>query len=339
MDLDPVAQACDRAAAFLLESCRQSTWSDFLTPVGQSDQWVGAYVANVLSANKRAADVLPVAAAKLLGKQRFNGGWSYNNRAPADSDSTASALIFLGNKKFGIAISAIRRGIRFLLRHRRADGGFATYRGTLKLRLLMKAFGVSFKGWTQSHPCVTAACLNALLCSGVEPSHSVIIRGLDFLRASVNPSTGLWSAYWWQDVYYASTLVIRLFRKLRQPAPYTDSRIMNLLEKQSESGAWRIGTGTSDSAFATALAIDLLKDKSITDVTHNKKRALDWLLAQQESDGSWASVPILRIPHPFEQNPEDIMPWRIDGLGTGVLIRDQNRLFTTATVFRVLTEF
>lgn len=338
MDLTLVGQACDRAATFLLENYRQSTWADFLTPVGQSDQWVGAYVATALSANKRAADILPDAAAKLISRQRYSGGWAYNDRAPADSDSTASALLFLASKEFDNSVPAIRRGIRFLMKHNHADGGFATYRNTLKLRFLMKAFGVSFKGWTQSHPCVTAACLNALLCSGVEPIHSVIIRGLNFLRASVNPSTGLWSAYWWQDVYYASTLAIRLFRKMNQPAPYTDCRIMNLLKNQSESGAWRIGTESVGSAFATALAIDLLKDESRIDITQNKKRALDWLLAQQKTDGSWASVPILRIPHPYEQNPEDTMPWRIDGLGTGVLIRDQSRLFTTATVFKALTE-
>lgn len=316
----------------MLANCSRSAWSDFLTPVGQSDQWVSAYVADALPED---SEILRGVVDRLIRRQRYGGGLSYNARAPADADSTAAALTLFSSRKAFVPGQNCRRAVNFLLRHVQADGGFATYRATLRLRFLMKAYGVSYKGWTQSHTCVTAACLNALLHAGFEAAHSVIIRGLEFLRSAMDRSTGLWSAYWWQGPFYATASAIRVFRRSGQTPP-AGLRLKFLLENQSTSGAWRINT--EDSAFATALALVILNDQSGNDVNESRRRALDWLLAEQQTDGSWTSVPILRIPHPFEKKPEDDMPWRIDGLGTGVLIRDRNRLYTTATVLKALTE-
>jgi hypothetical protein len=58
---------------------------------------------------------------------------------------------------------------------------------------------------------------------------------------------------------------------------------------------------------------------------------------QQLPDGGWPSGHILRIPPPNLDKVEEMtISWRLDDLGTAVLLSDQHRVFTTASVVRAL---
>ena len=62
-----------------------------------------------------------------------------------------------------------------------------------------------------------------------------------------------------------------------------------------------------------------------------------WLASQQREDGSWNASSIMRVPAPWVTNPENFADWEFGIKHTwGEIYRDQNRLFTTATVFKSL---
>lgn len=340
-DRQRLQSALSSAIAFLLTQHRNSGWADFNTPVGRSNQWVKAYVARSLLNTPDALGVLESSAVELIKEQRRNGGWGYNQHVPADADSTAIVLDFLtGFEESGATpvvrkkyTKSLRRAADFLCRHQLHDGGIATYRNTLRLRLVMRAFKVGFGGWTQSHTCVTAAAIKAL--QRLDDRHYAvnIRRGTDYLQRSVDKSTGLWSGYWWQGPYYPSAMALPLVSEVQQDKQLLETLIQNIKSLQLASGAW--GSGGTGSVFMTALVLSMFEDLNEGNLPCVEK-AWQWLFQSQNHDGSWPSSPIMRIPAPDECHPEDDMPWRIDGLGTGVLIGDHCRLFTTATVIDTL---
>lgn len=332
-----IKAACDKAESFLLEHCLQNGWSDFITPIGESNEWVSAYVAMALGRDNSVFIKNKEIVARLCKKQRHNGGWAYNSRAPADTDSTSITLALLAGYN-DLPNKNCKRAKNFILKHQQSNGGIATFRSTYQLRLLMRAFNVSFKGWLQSHECVTATALDALIRAGIKNDDPVILSGVEYLCNSVDSKTGLWRSYWWQGPYYSSSAAIRLFRSLKQAPPQHNQRMLSLISMQLENGSWGLSPGCVGSAFSSALAIDMLKEASNENEISCRKRGLNWLLEIQEDNGSWQAKPVLRIPHPNDTHPTDTVMWRVNGLGTGVLIQDQNRLFTTATILKVLKD-
>jgi squalene-hopene/tetraprenyl-beta-curcumene cyclase len=99
-----------------------------------------------------------------------------------------------------------------------------------------------------------------------------------------------------------------------------------LREQNKDGGWWAPGVPTS--AFATAMSLSVLLRAGAR--SPQVDRAVERLLALQEADGGWPSHPIMRIPPPGLAEPDRHESWRVDGLGTGVIVRDQHRTFTTA---------
>jgi hypothetical protein len=66
------------------------------------------------------------------------------------------------------------------------------------------------------------------------------------------------------------------------------------------------------------------------------RRGLLGLVALQQPDGGWPGHASMRIPPPDVAEPESYQSWRVDGLGTGVVVHDQHRLFTTAACVSLL---
>ena len=67
--------------------------------------------------------------------------------------------------------------------------------------------------------------------------------------------------------------------------------------------------------------------------------SLEWLIENQNEDGSWSSSACLRIPPPYEKNPDAIYNWNMNGKGGRSIILDRNRIFTTITVIDSLSRF
>ena len=66
------------------------------------------------------------------------------------------------------------------------------------------------------------------------------------------------------------------------------------------------------------------------------RRGLLELTSLQQDDGGWPAHALMRIPPPHVAEPDGLEAWRADGLGTGVLVRDHHRLFTTAACISML---
>jgi iron complex transport system substrate-binding protein len=61
----------------------------------------------------------------LILQQQRSGGWSWHPRAGADTDDTAAAIEALRAAGIGARSRAIQRGLAYINRFRRRDGGFA----------------------------------------------------------------------------------------------------------------------------------------------------------------------------------------------------------------------
>lgn len=322
-----------RGESFLLAQAKESGWSDFLTPVGESNQWVSGYVAGTLARCDQAAERLSAIGRRLSAAQRISGGWGYNAKAPADADSTAAVLAaFAGTGR--IPARRLQRAARFLTRHEDPDrGGFCTFRRTLGLRLLMRAFRCSFHAWCSPQVCVTGAAIEALARTG--KADAQLRRSIEFLTAAQRDD-GLWDAYWWHGPYYATAAAMRAFRSVGASLPNASAIETNLIERQESDGSWDRRANRTGLAFSTACAVACLSQLASPSSRPAFESGLTWLIDHQSDDGSWASEPIMQIPHPYDGTPNNYEHWREDGLGTGVLIRDQHRIFTTATVVRAM---
>lgn len=155
---------------------------------GPSQAWTTACVGSTLAEFNKAPQILTDV---VLGLQHSNGGWSYNNLVPADSDSTARVLQFLRKIHYSDN-GVIQAAELFIKNHQNPDGGISTYKDTD----LIKFKYPSIVGWVESHPCVTAVVLNQVT------DEEVITKGSKFLSEHIKSNGPI--SYWWRTPLYVS---------------------------------------------------------------------------------------------------------------------------------------
>lgn len=302
---DSINIAISKGLEFLLtQQSAQGSWTDWQLPPGESLIWTTAYVGYRLSSlrgihRSSAEGAMWRAAHWLLAREFSGGGWGYAEGLPRDADSTALAILFLTSQRLPITERTWER----LREFQNPDGGFATF---------TPHAGVG--SWALSHPEVTATALMALMAEDPSSSES-IKRGISYSRKQMTPAR-LWDSFWWNSCLYATESNLRLLRR----ASFEGD--MSLTRTALRS----IRPGNS---FEYALAIlSLLYAGSATNAPELNE-SVEALLSAQIQDGSWPSVPILRLTN--RDCPE---PWtRADA---GPLFADQNRVFTSATVVAAL---
>lgn len=327
----------DRAMRFLQRAVEpDGLWRDFHTLAGPGSDWVTGFVATALCG----FGTQEAALAALLKREAATGGWGYNRTVPADADSTAWVMRALaGHPGFDRGSRRVRAAVAYLVAHQDpASGGFRTY-------LPESAIGVFIgqpsdrlpQGWTSPHTCVTGAAITALLAVGEPGDGSAVRRAISFLLSSREP-TGLWSAYWWTGHAYATFTALEALAGADVVSELRDvvrSAQGALADCQGPDGSWQ--GQPFETAFALlALTVDAADQPDTPDVG---ERAAAWLLRAQNADGSWPSQPMLRIPPPMVARPETVSSWDIDGEGTGVLIGDGGRVFTTAACVWALAAY
>lgn len=330
--LRPAARdASDAAARFLL--ARQhpdGSWRDFATLAGCAVDWPTAYCAVALAGRPEAAGAVDAAARSLTRNCQASGGWGYHDHVPEDCDSTAYALMLLAAAGRGALAAA---GAERLAAHQHENGGFATYARGDAIRAFMGVGPeISLAGWCQAHNEVTAAAGRALLRAGLDEAAE---RAWTFL-AGRQSLDGRWPSYWWTCDYYATWQAVAFARDLGTPAAEAAAGRARgwCAAGQAANGSWADGRSGRPSAFATALALLILGGRD----PDAGGRGHGYLLARQRSDGGWDSHPMLRIPQPWVVEPDPTAAWEEDMLGTGVVIRDANACYTTATVLLALSQ-
>jgi squalene cyclase len=278
------------------------SWTDWELPPGSSSIWTTAYVGWQLHElrdppSAGTAQAASRAARWLLERRFHDGGWGYSETVGSDADSTSFCILLLDAVHGGGAPAA---AVDHLLGYQRPDGGFATYRPD-----------VTVGSWAASHPDVTPVALRALLPRLGVRDHR-IRAGIARVLGDQNDD-GVWPSFWWSSSSYATRASIALLRAVG--ARYRRSSTLSRTN--------------SDNAFETALLLSCeLEAAGVADGTAD--RTIAELIDTQRPDGSWTSVPMLRVTR-----RECFEPWR--AADPGPLFADPRRLFTTATALAALT--
>jgi hypothetical protein len=291
--------ALQRGATFLCaHQDDDGAWRDFVMPPGRSDAWVTAYVGRALQRidDGELAPRLERVATWLVEHAEDDGGWSYRaGHVPSDADSTAHVLAFLTASGRG-AVDGYSRLLRFQF----ADGSFCTYDGSPEMG-----------SWGGSHACVTPAATHALL-DVVAADHIRVRSALDWLDD--DGRDGLWHSFWWTTPWYACALALEVL--VRGGRALDRDAIRLRLRALGDPGS------VFDEAMAVRCHAALRDDDAVS-------RGRSRLCAAQCDDGSWPSVPMLRIVRQSYSRP-----WLEKDAGQ--LVVDDRRLFTTATVMHAL---
>ena len=336
----PLPSVVEQARHFL-ESGQtdQGYWGDFHTTAFLSTGWVTGYVGAALGADRTSADVLANARRWLFDNQIPQGGWAYDEHLPIDADSTSWCLIFLSGLEGKTELS---QGINALLTHQMAgDGGFRTYAISDPIREFMHLdVSTDFSGWCSSQLCVTAVAVQALLGAGLERDAQEIQSALAYIRKQ-QESDGYWESYWWDGRVYGTCHAIKALQMAgldKGDKRRCHKAVQWLLRVQLKNGSWNNGIAGNGRPFHTALAIQALLSIGESKIQEAVAKGINWLLQEQVDDGSWRSYAILRVPHPWT-----LFPWEEHFLeqnnGTGVIVRDHLRQFTTATVLGALMDY
>ena len=320
-----------------LESSRSEDglWRDFKTLAGLSSDWVTGFVSYALIQ----AGAKPSLASTLLclaERQRENGGWAYNRTVPTDCDSTAWVVLALSSDPLSHA-AAIDRGIRYIRAHQAMPGGgFSTYSSSDRIEAYIgKTDVASVQGWTQPQTCVTAVALQAVLSQEAQQNDPCVDNALAFLKGNREPS-GIWGSYWWSGNAYSTYHALRALTGAGAIRSCEQVESAQELERRF-CGSLRAGAGSQENAAAFEAAFVLLALLLILDTSNCSaaERLALRLLDQQNPDGSWPATPVLRISPPLTINPDRRRNWH-GGTGTGIIIPDQCRCFTTAAVLWAL---
>lgn len=326
-----ISQAIESAVTFLL-AARDSKgwWIDFHLAAGLSDEWVTGYVGTMLATipDNRVPEAISTAWNLLNSRRhRANGKWGYNRFPPGDADSTSWALQLA--RAIGESHSErVRQAMQSLATHQRPDGGICTYESEESIRAFIHASPeIGFEGWCGSHTCVSAA-IAAL------PEYRFQLQ--DYLH-STQQSDGSWLAYWWQDPEYATALAAEAIAACNPDSDCITSAVAWAMNRLSSQGFVATSDSPSGSPFATAWCLRLLTlRQQDTAVQAAIAKATDWLLAQQQPNGSWVSSARLQVPLPDDLNPNQFDQWIYHGTIQGSLVFDHHCVFTTATVLQAL---
>ncbi|WP_048170823.1 prenyltransferase/squalene oxidase repeat-containing protein [Methanosarcina siciliae] len=335
--LKAVELAIRKASNFIISNqSGEGYWLDFYIPgMGNSSQWVTAYIAYNLSRLPNTDESVQKAIVWLL-HTKSSSGWGYHQNCLPDADSTANVVRLLAYyfKKENLLT---QENFAFYL-HEFADllasyqdkntGGFLTYLPGSNGRY----HTMPDSAWCISEPSITAMTGNAFLNSGPERFEQEISNAREFLISRQNPA-GYWDSYWWDCRIYGTSLACSFLKQLGEIDPV--KKAISWLESVFvPSKGWGNGYEADPYPFYTALSLSslLLFENNIH--SREVKDSVLWLIGNQKEDGSWFSKPILRVPDPQVREP-----WAGSNRRKCEVVTDVNLLFTTATVMGVLYDF
>lgn len=301
--------AIQKATEFVLSNRNDDgMWYNFLTRHhGESADWVSSFAGLNLLGSGINQEELTATAESVLRRQRENGGFSYNHKIVPDADSTAFAIRFLSHFDYQSELDMAKK---FLKEHQNSDGGFRTYQEQSIRKYARIPPEMSVEGWCSSTPDITASALLTNFDNDV---------AVQFLL-NTQQEDGRWRSYWWTSDVYATTHSLEALSNLG----YDDQ-----VKKANEWIAQ--DDNIPNVPFYLALSIQaLIRNKKDYGIA---KSRIEKLLSSQRDDGSWDTTPILQFPL-----PSNIQPWYYSNRWRDDA-RDQNRIFTTSSCIKALSEY
>ncbi len=330
-----------RALDFLKKSqTPDGFWRDFETrSSGASNEWVTGYICYHMSnCNRSDRNTIRKACLALEHVQRDNGGWGFQTSVPPDVDSTSFCLFALYSCD-EVKSDTIQRAINFLLQHQHPSGGFSTYSSFEPLKSYrQRPNEYDFSGWCSPHVEVTGAAIQALLAGRIRKKSPIISAAFDYLCNEYNPK-GYWESYWCCTNLYATNQAVAALKIIGSLSMFSTSISRYLCSIQLSDGSWGSGIDMTSCVFSTALGLSILMEVSPRQSKEQIVRGIHWLVAVEKEDGSWQSRPIMQIPPPNVIDPTQIKKWRYGERGVGSCSGDQNRLLTTATVLKAISQY
>ncbi|MFB9535580.1 MULTISPECIES: prenyltransferase/squalene oxidase repeat-containing protein [Streptomyces] len=248
------------------------------------DTWVTATAGVALHAAGAAASVMDLIARRLVALQHPAGGWSYTDGVQLpDVDCTSVAVEVLHLADPDAYRAPLRRALRALHALRGKDGGFPTY--------LTGA---------PSEACMTAAAANALSTQGPAYHHE-FETAMSYLASQQRPD-GSFPPDWSSSRLH--TVARAVLAASHHPRRGPDSPAQHIIRKavrlvadcQNADGGWGQQDGDASDALSTAYALTALTTQNTPGPA---TRGAAYLLTQQQSDGSIASIPDSIGPRPF----------------------------------------
>jgi hypothetical protein len=322
-----LVKGIDLGLSFIINNLNEKhQWSDFLTSAGQATTWTTAYVGMNLAEMDSDMPVLKLVYDTLVNQENI----AFNVNEIQDGDSTNFVVGFQQMLAGEVSEHHLKKWFEFM----NNDGGWVTYRdeSSLKKRLELGE-NADVRGWVMAHACVTAASAYVLAkIPSLEKEYDLTCEYLLRLFDSDNHI----KSYWWTSDIYATTWAMMALSQHKQYHRQSLFLAQWLVSQQNEQGAWVNEAANAESAFYTALAIKALILCENEEYEGNINKGINWLLAHQTTDGSWATTRILRIPATDVLRPEAVTQWRNSSFGVDCIVDDHNRLFTTSTVVNVL---
>ncbi len=173
-----------------------------------------------------------------------------------------------------------------------------------------------------------------------EPIQSECIQAAIRYLIDTQNDSGIWQSYWWKGYAYSTYHALRALAMTQKIQTKELQHLLQfLLSQQQQDGGWNDSNGGDSEVFATAFIVLSLLLFPDHQTLKGAEQGIAWLLQQQNFDGSWLSQPILRIPPPMVERPETVEAWHINQEGTGVMVEDPARIFTSAAAFWALSVF
>lgn len=295
-----------------------NSWTDFMTLAGPGTNWITAFVISMLGEFPENREYLKESL-DWLEKQEGN----YNDGVVVDADSTNFLIKAKSVMENEVHKADIEKWEQFV----HPSGGFSTYRDNSITRVLHISPDSNIIGWTAEHYCVTAvACwiAKSIKCG------SIYEKALSYLRDGIR-SDGSIPSYWWTEDLYTTAFAVMcgLYGK---PVEY-------ILKRQVSKGYWT--NMDKPSVFYTSLCIKALEliPNADSNIRSCIERGVDWIVSQQNDDGSWDSEEILRIPAPDILDPQSVNNWKRSSFGVNIITDDYGRVFTTALTYNILLSY
>jgi squalene-hopene/tetraprenyl-beta-curcumene cyclase len=212
------------------------------------------------------------------------GGWAWA-RPDGWPDCDDSACSISALRRLGVPASntAVRRGVRWLEWMQNSDGAWPTFVRNSKMP------------FDHSCPYVTGHVLAALQATGRLRERPLLLdRAMAFLK-QVQRYDGSFSSIWFREAVAGSASVLEAMADCALlDSPIATGARAALLLHQNDDGGWggirRLHASTAEETAWAVLA--LLRCPLDEAIRHAVTRGVEWLIAQQRADGTWAPYPV-----------------------------------------------